>query len=72
MAFSEIDRVALYWPGRAILKLRNDRQESHRRCSKTVPFPEAEILEGGCTLYRLFHVANASRRSTWKAAEGVS
>jgi hypothetical protein len=55
MAISEIDRVALYWPGRAIHKLRNERQGSHRRSSTTLPFAEAEILEGGCTLYRLFH-----------------
>jgi hypothetical protein len=54
MAISEIDRVALYWPKRAIQNLRNDRQESHRRSSKTLPFAEAEILEGGCALYRYF------------------
>ena len=46
MAFSEIDRVALYWPGRAIQKLRNERQGGHRRTSKKLPFAEPEILEG--------------------------
>jgi hypothetical protein len=70
MAISEIDRVALYWPGRAIQKLRNERQGGHRRTSKNRPFAETEILEGGCKLYRVFHVANASS-STWEAAEGV-
>jgi hypothetical protein len=60
MAISEIDRVALYWPGRAIQKLRNERQGGHRRTSKNRPFAETEILEGGCKLYRVFHVANAS------------
>jgi hypothetical protein len=68
MAISEIDRVALYWPGRAIQKLRNERQGGHRRTSKNRPFAETEILEGGCKLYRVFHVANASS-STWEAAE---
>jgi hypothetical protein len=70
MAISEIDRVALYWPNRAIQKLRNERQGSQRRSSKKLPLAEAEILEGGCKLYRVFHVANASR-NTWEAAEGV-
>ena len=67
MAFSEIDRVALYWPGRAIQKLRNERQGGHRGTPKKLPFAEPEILEGGCKLYRVvFHGANASSRSPWE------
>jgi len=55
MAISEIDRVALYWPRRAIEKLRNERQRSHTPTLKKEPFAEPEILEGGCKLYRAFH-----------------
>jgi hypothetical protein len=62
MAFTEMDRVALYWPGRAIQKLRNDRQGSCSRSSKTLPSTEAEILEGGCLLFRVFRAADAVAR----------
>jgi hypothetical protein len=65
MTFTEIDRVALYWPGRAIQKLRNERQGGHRRTSKKLPFAETEILEGGCKLYRVFHVVDASNCRPW-------
>ena len=62
MAFNEMDRVALYWPGRAIQKLRNDRQGSHHRSSKKLRSAETEILEGGCMLYRVFREADAGER----------
>jgi hypothetical protein len=59
MAFSEMDRVALYWPGRAIQKMRNDRQGSCLRSSRKLPSAETEILDGGCLLFRLLRVADA-------------
>jgi hypothetical protein len=60
MAFSENDRVALYWPECAIQSLRNDRQGKHYRSSKKLPAAKTEILEGGCKLYRVFRVADAT------------
>jgi hypothetical protein len=59
MAFTEKDRVALYWPGRAIQKLRNDRQGNCSRSPKILPSAEIEILEGGCLLFRVFRAADA-------------
>ena len=73
MAISEIDRVALYWPGRAIQKLRTDRRGAPKRFSKTSPSAVTEILEGGCTLYRVFHVAKRQQpQHMGEASEGVS
>jgi hypothetical protein len=61
MAFSEIDRVALYWPKHAMQKMRTDCQLNDQSSSKTSPSAEAEILEGGCTLYRFLRPAAAAR-----------
>lgn len=51
MAISEVERVALYWPNRAILTVRRDRHHLSLR-SPNVP-AGAELLVGGCILFRL-------------------
>jgi hypothetical protein len=64
MAFTEIDRVNLYWPKHAMQKMRTDCRRNHQSSSKTSPSAKTEILEGGCTLYRLSNVVEATGRST--------
>ena len=55
MALSEVDRVALYWPESAIRKLLDEAKEGCHAPPKCSRRPsDAEILRGGCLLYRIF------------------
>ena len=57
LALNEVDRLALYWSKRAIQSLRNDRRTDVLSLSKKQSLAQAEILEGGCLLYRIFNAA---------------
>ena len=52
MAFSEAERVALYWPKHAIRSLRREPVEQAVSAPNTSPSFVAAPLEGGCVLYR--------------------
>jgi hypothetical protein len=63
MAIDEVDRLALYWPKRAIWSLRNNGRTDASSLSKKQSLAKAEILEGECLLYRMFNARPRSSRT---------
>jgi hypothetical protein len=54
MALREVDRVALYWPESAMRKLLDEAKVGCHAPPKCSRPSDAEILRGGCLLYRIF------------------
>ena len=54
MALSETDRVSLYWSESALQSLRIEAKECPEATPQQRRTNNAEILDGGCLLYRVY------------------